>query len=341
MSAQLEHNRSEVMGVDPHSALEHACGPGLPLVFTHIPKTAGTALTEGLISCLQPRSVYGGLDNFAFGSFRDFDAIPPRVRAQIAVSPSDLPADAEFVTGHITPSTTMARYPGAKHLTVLREPRVRVLSLWLFNAAHSDFMLRHWGVLKEWLRAARKPLPEYLSQPQLAPHMDNHITRFLVWPHPALPEADFIDPGDDDELCAAALERLDRYSFVGCVENPELASDLGRWLGRELVMTRPPDLPPMHRTRRPDVNAELAAARDMLDARCRIDARVWRHVVRRTMPAVDPAALADRVLAESLRSYARSLAEAPRRGYLRTTVETAYDFAGRVRTAAGSRRSFH
>src|SRR5215216_3882249 len=109
--------------------------PQSPLVFTHIPKTAGTSLREAVVASLKPEVVFDGFGRAMLGSFSDIDSLHPSIRRQVALEPVELPADAQFVSGHIAPSTTRARYPEADHFTVLREPRVRLISAWLFARA--------------------------------------------------------------------------------------------------------------------------------------------------------------------------------------------------------------
>ena len=86
-------------------------GPGHPLVFSHIPKTAGTSLTAGLKEALQVPTVVQGLDTSLFGGYDDLGAIKPVVRSLICLSPDNLPADAVLVAGHIAPWTTMTGTP--------------------------------------------------------------------------------------------------------------------------------------------------------------------------------------------------------------------------------------
>ena len=95
-------------------------GPGNPLVFSHIPKSAGTSLGAALEQVLQPQvSVPGGIDTALFGGYDDLENISPIFRAGIYLTPEDMPADAELVTAHVAPGTTTARYPGADHISVL------------------------------------------------------------------------------------------------------------------------------------------------------------------------------------------------------------------------------
>src|SRR5689334_8175479 len=105
--------------------------PGRPLVFSHIPKTAGTSLTAALYAALKPEVFVHGMDTSLSGGFEEFDELHQAARELMYLSPEELPADASLVAGHIGPHTTMSRYPGADHITFLRNPSSRLLSQWM------------------------------------------------------------------------------------------------------------------------------------------------------------------------------------------------------------------
>jgi hypothetical protein len=279
-----------------------AAGSGA-LVFNHIPKTAGTALAEGLIETLRPTRIVRGVDGVVLGHLDRLGSVHPRLRRTVITSPDRIAGDAQLVTGHITPSTTMAALPEARHLTVLREPRTRVLSLWLFSRTRPAREGRRWGAYGAPIRLARRPLAEYLAAPGAAIGVDNMITRFLAWPHRLAPADGFIDPSHDDELLEVAFERLDRYSHVGLVEDPRMSDRLSTFLGIALSIPRLNETG-AGRAATPDVVAEVAAADDLLRDRTRLDRRLWSLVVTRAMPEESPDELAERTFARALERYA-------------------------------------
>jgi hypothetical protein len=258
-------------------------------VFSHVPKTAGTALRLALEQALQPSVFVQGVDASLLAGYDDLDALSPAERAAVYLSPEDLAADATLVAGHIGPATTLARYPGADHITVLRVPQVRILSQWLHSRALTEFNVRHWGPNAEAFRIGWRPLREYLEHAMIAPNVDNTITRFLAWPHPALARTEFIAERDDEAVLSAALERLDTFGYVNLVENPRFQEELGEWLGRELQPTRANERTTVPKRRRPDMAVELdAPTRDLLAYRTRLDAQVWKSVAVRVLPDADP-----------------------------------------------------
>jgi hypothetical protein len=285
-------------------------GPGKPLVFSHIPKTAGTSLRKALAAALHPAVFVQGVDTSLLAGYDDLDSISPAERAALYVTPDELPADATLVAGHIGPATTMARYPDADHITILRAPQVRILSQWLHGRSLTEFDLRHWGPNAEAFRIARQPLGRYVEHRLLAPNIDNTITRFLAWPHPALSRTDFIAESDDDGLLAAAVERVDAFAHVNVVENPEAMRELGQWLGRDLPATHANERTTVPRRMRPDLATELNPhTRELLAHRTRLDTRLWTHVASRVLPGSDPMQLLDRALKRSLERYTTMLAQ--------------------------------
>jgi hypothetical protein len=295
-------------------------------VFSHIPKTAGTSLRYVLRQELQPEVFVGSIDDSLYGGYFHPDDLRGPVRALHCLGPDDLPADATLVAAHIAPSTTMARYPGADHITFLRAPQVRFMSQWLHTRTVSDFQVRQWGRSAEMFRATRAPLRDYLRNRMAAPNVDNTITRYLTWPHPLVPQRDFIDAAHDDEVVDAALERLSSFAHVDVVENADFVAGLGAWLGRELPSARLNERSSALLRRRPDLSSELDAdTTELLRHRMRLDDRLWSHVVRTTLPDADPAALLASTIDGAMQRYRTMLAEpAPKLPVAQVAVENLY-----------------
>jgi hypothetical protein len=286
---------------------------GRPLVFNHIPKTAGTALREALVSALHPDRHVHVLDGVVLGGLDDLGTMRPAARRMIVVDPGQLDDDLQLVAGHISPSTTMARFPDATHITFLREPRTRILSLWVYSRSRPRRERRHWGRYGERTAMADRPLVDYLREPGAALAMDNMITRFLLWPHPLIPPDGFVDPRHDAVLLEAARERLTRFAHTGLVEDPDMSDRLGGFLGVQLDVPRRNEGTPFRRGDDVDVERSVHAAGDLLDQRSRLDARLWEDLVRRILPDQAPPELARRTLGSAVARYARLAAEPPPR----------------------------
>ncbi|MFL6171352.1 MAG: sulfotransferase family 2 domain-containing protein [Marmoricola sp.] len=289
-------------------------GPGNPLVFSHIPKTAGTSLTAALVDALKPQVFVQGMDTSLAGGFDDFEDFSQVARDMMYLTPDELPADATLVAGHIGPYTTMTRYPGADHITFLRNPRSRILSQWMHSRAVTEFDIRHFGSGAESFRVGWKPLVQYLHQPLVATNTDNTIARFLAWPHPLMPADGYIDPAHDEEITAAALARLDAMAHVDLVENPALVSGVAAWLGTDLSDTRLNERSFIPKRMRPDFGRELAAADGLLAQRTRIDEVLWRHVAQKVLPDADLDAVLAQSLQQAVGRYVESFKNTPPTG---------------------------
>jgi hypothetical protein len=301
-------------------------GPGNPLVFSHIPKTAGTSLTAALRNAIQPEVFVMGMDRSLAGGYDDFDAFDQTAMDMMYLSPEALPADATLVAGHIGPHTTMTRYPGADHITFLRNPRSRLVSQWMHSRSLTEFDIRHWGRGAEAFRVGWLPLADYLEHPLVATNTDNTIARFLAWPNDLMPGNDFIPHENDDAVAASALARLDSMSHVDLVENPDLVAGLGRWLGTELSDDRLNERAFVPRRMRPDFPAELdRRTRDLLAERTRIDERLWRHVAARVLPEADLDELLERSFDTAIARYVESFKNPDTSRPLRRVVAFGYN----------------
>lgn len=286
---------------------------GTPLVFIHIPKTAGTALRVALEEAIGAERPHNCFDPTHLGGFDPSIITYPQMRSRIKTRPEDYPADADLVVGHVSPSMTRTRYPDAPHLTVLREARSRIVSMWLYSRRFSDRQLRRWGAGGALFKASRDPLVAYLSAPVSAGFTDNVMVRQLVWPHSLVPAADFIDPAHDDELLEAALASLAAMDFSGIVEDRGLTDSLGTWLGKPVAMDHREHEGVIDPALRPDVTAEAAAAADLLHRRSRLDQVLWQHLADTVFPDEAPDARAERIFTCTVTRHASALAEAPPR----------------------------
>jgi hypothetical protein len=211
--------------------------PARPVVFLHMLKTAGTALTRGLADAIAPHRAVYGIDRVLFGDFEAFDSIDPELRRWIRLDSTGLPSDADFVSGHISFSTLLHRYPTAQRITILREPVSRILSHWLYWRAQSDDQLRGWGAWAERVYKSKGPLIDFLSYRGIACQIDNHYTRMLLWPHRLIPNNDFIDRRNDQALVGQATARLKQFAYIDLLENQGLKKNLQTWLDRPVSYT--------------------------------------------------------------------------------------------------------
>lgn len=275
------------------------------IVFNHIPKSAGTSLRIALARAIGVDLEVDGFDRLLFGGFDKFNEMDPAVQRKIAHSPMDLPEGVGLVAGHYGLSTTRARYPSARHMTVLREPRSRVLSHWMFWRGYQKVDLAGWGSWADYVERACLPFAEFLEDPSIAAQVDNVALRFLLWPHRAVPVSGFIDEADDAMLLSEAISRLDSMDFVDVIERPDFEERLAAWLGRSLTIERHNETTPMPEDRRVPLASELSPrAFEALAKRTRLDEALWRQVAQMSLgdrtDVVRDAAFAQSVARHSL-----------------------------------------
>ncbi len=259
---------------------------------------------------LGPGPRVSGFDRSLFGDFTQFDDIPKMMRSVTYLDPADMPADAATVMGHFAYSTLRGRYPDANLAMFLREPTARLLSHWVYWRSLTWSSLRHWGAA--WsarLKLARLPLHDFLLHPDVACQTDNIMTRMLVWPHRLIPDNGFIDPADDAALLAIAAENLQACGFAGMIERgPPVYREFAGWLGIKLDL---PTLNParkMRRAARTQLSTELSPATlALLEARSRIDTRLWRTLAARNMTEADAGDLRKTVILQAVARFSALL----------------------------------
>jgi hypothetical protein len=202
----------------------------LPKCFLHIPKSAGESIHSALHAALPPGTLAPQrLDSSVFCGFEDFELLRPEVRALIAANPRDVQALGQYqvVSGHFSLPTLLQISDAQSISTVLREPRSRLLSLYMYwrIPGISDLLAPYRAS-----EHAHRPLSEFLSIPLLAPAIDNQVCRMLLHGDSRLPASAFTAQADIDSIAMDAIERLDTLGFVGVLELGESV-----WHGLEQV----------------------------------------------------------------------------------------------------------
>lgn len=278
---------------------------GFPISFMHVPKTAGTALHVALRDGIRPSKPVYGLDRSLFGGFDGFDTVEESLRAAIYLDPQRHVPDPDFIAGHMALSTLSRICMTAQYVTVLREPHSRLLSHWIYWRTQTEDHLSPWGDWADHVRRARRPLEEFLSCPDVACQSDNLMVRMLLWPHRLVPNDGFIDPQSDDALVDEAINKLNEFSFVDIVENPKLSANIQSWMGQELTYAHLNGTPSVPARFRSPLDLELtAAALDLLEARSRLDVKLWQAVSRRRVLSPDPEALGRRAIMMNIARHA-------------------------------------
>jgi hypothetical protein len=162
---------------------------------------------------------------------------------------------------------------------VLREPTLRLLSLWMFWRGHSDARLAAWGSWGDDVRLARRPLADFLRAPSLACQTDNQAVRMLLSPHRLIPANGFIDPRHDAILLARATRRLRRFAYADVLESDRFLEDWQDWLGAPMSLPKLNETAEVPAPLRSRLDAEMTGdALDCLHRCARLDVQLWRHV---------------------------------------------------------------
>jgi hypothetical protein len=277
-----------------------------PIAVMHIPKTSGTSLNTALRKAIRPRNAVTGIDASAFGAFTAFHTFDPNRQSIVhreALPPGD------FVAGHFSFATLTAHAADAQLVTVLREPRSRVVSNWLFWRSRPESDLRTWGEWRDAICQARAPLGTFLAIRAIACAIDNVTVRMLLWPDSRIPADAFINPRHDAALIEAALERLNQFAFVDVVENPSLRTNLQNWLGRRVKYPRMNETSFMPESLRSPLSHELTReAADLLEQRSRLDRVLWTSFAERLIGPTLAQALCERTFGENSTRYAALMA---------------------------------
>ena len=276
--------------------------------FIHVPKTAGTSVARGLYTALQPRLPVAGFDRSMFGGFDDFQSVSEETRRYVYLRTDELPPDADLIAGHFSLTTIRDRYPASAILIILREPLSRVLSHWTFWRSEAELAQPGWGTWNKYLEASHHSFADFLSDPRVACQTDNVALRLLLWPHPLIPNDNFILNDHDQTLVEEAQARLATLSHVNAIENPQLANDLAVWLDRPFNLIHLKETQSVTARYSSRLADELTlATQDLWHARSRLDLALWLAVCESIMPSADLTALTETVRARSLERYAQLL----------------------------------
>ncbi len=189
-----------------------------PKCFLHIPKSAGMSIHAALEAALPAGSLAPRrFDRSVFADFHAFELLRSEARNLIAVDRSETQALGKFsaVSGHFSLPTLLQITDRSSISTVLREPRTRLLSLYAYwRASGTDELWIPYHTADH----AQRPLGEFLSEPRLAPVIDNQICRMLLYGDKRLPESSFTAESDIESIAADAIAQLDALGFVGILE---------------------------------------------------------------------------------------------------------------------------
>lgn len=285
----------------------------------HMPKAGGTGLIREVERSLRPLQSMGGIDRTLTGDFETFDTMDHQLRTSVFRDETEIPQTVDFLAGHLGWGLLRAWNPDARKITVLREPRSRLLSYWFYLGNYSDNVLSLYGDFGKRFALARKSFGEFISMPEIACQTDNLMTRMLVWPHSASQPTEFISPDADGILLAIAFERLHKFDFSGIIEDIQLRARLFLWLkktygfnfwahleksiNRDYKVNSNEASIPQRGLRQP-LSTELDEETiRRLELSSRLDKMLWSEVASRALVVEDINAFADQEFSRSVRRF--------------------------------------
>ena len=194
-----------------------------PRCFMHVPKSAGMSFHAALEAALPPDSLAPRrMDASIFCDFREFELLQSSTRELVAVDDEEVQSMRRYraVSGHFALNTLLQITIASAIGTILREPRARVLSLYVYWRTPNifDTMLPYRAQ-----QFALMPLDRFMAEPRVAPAIDNQVCRMLLHGDPRIPCDDFISEADVDAIALDAIAQLDALGFVGVLELGDVA----------------------------------------------------------------------------------------------------------------------
>jgi hypothetical protein len=219
------------------TAFGTARGEVLPRCFLHVPKCGGTSIHAALetalpAGALAPRR----MDTSILCGSRELEHVPASTRKIVVASREELHSIEGYraISGHFSLPTLLEVTAAPWIGTVLREPRARLLSLYLYWRQPKVFDM--WRPYSND-RYALQPLHRFVAEPRVAPAIDNQVCRMLLAGDPRIPSAGFISDTDVAGIATDAIGRLDSLGFVGVLE---LGEQAWRGLSRLFEVTLAP-----------------------------------------------------------------------------------------------------
>lgn len=271
-----------------------------PIAFLHVPKCAGTSLATAVRQALPGH-------RWAPWIF-DPDQFGPLAGRELSdeLRERTLPDPAAFVgydaaIGHFSLPSLLARFDPADVVTILREPRCRLLSHHQYwRNLDDDATVEHDTWSEGNATADELEFGDWLADPRVAYQTDNLFARMMVPHHPGIRPDTFIQPVSVPSVTSWALAEIDRLGWVDVIERGDATwRDLGGRLGVPLVPERQNVTVDRHGRPNPVEQLLGPEAVEHLRVRTVIDRTIWRSVAERR-GVVDPDGLADVVWSQRL-----------------------------------------
>ncbi|MHA6326452.1 sulfotransferase family 2 domain-containing protein [Roseivivax sp. CAU 1753] len=230
-------------------AMDAASVPA-PIVFLHIPKTAGQSVHHALIGAL-------GQDA----------ASPVRVHTQAARGRAQFPPGYRLYSGHIDWEALESLGPRARAFTVLRDPLERIASFYLYlrrkaagmagdvlaRPEHTGLFRAHHWKTEAYFFGGDPGWRRFVEDHYRAPYCSYLATRRIRgW-------AAVADLPRPELIARAATAARGLAGVYDVADLAPLSRDLGRWTGKDVQLPRI-NAAPGHGARWPELAARLSPA---------------------------------------------------------------------------------
>lgn len=263
--------------------------------FLHLPKAAGTSLAAAVREAYPEEHRFGAwFDRCLYDGFERFDLMAPDIRERFYLGDGSELGGFHVIAGHFSYGTITRTLDPAQVFTVMREPRVRLLSHWFFWRSWP--ISRHQAYLPYDVqtRAMELDLAGFLRAPWLAPQTDNVMTRMLLWPNSHVRHDRHLVDVDPITRWRIARRARSLTATLGRALPLEMGDRLGptlsEWCGRSIVL---PHLNRTDNSHRPHPREWLTdEVLELLDTRTAFDRLLWDDACRRQ--GLDPTETAHR-----------------------------------------------
>jgi hypothetical protein len=155
------------------------------------------------------------------------------------------------------------------------------------------------------VKLSRQSFFYFLTERKIASHTDNLLLRMLLWPHPKIPDDDFIKTENREQLLAEGRQALSQFDFVGLIEDEDLPQRMGRFLGTDIAMYRANETVEVASALQPALSDELdERTLSALYDRSYIDDVLWKDVAATIYREYAPEFIAERSFLRTLFHYA-------------------------------------
>jgi hypothetical protein len=215
--------------------------------YLHIPKAAGSSVTDAMrraISTIDQSAVPAPalcplqFDATLFGDF-DVGRLPEPFRSLLLIGPDEILESYDVVIGHFSAPTLNAGRERSDLVTLLREPRSRLLSLYTFWRSWPAAEHESWDPFDASRHAVSHDWPQFLDDASIAFQIDNVMARMLLGTHPLIPVDGFIEDSNIEAVTNEASRVLDTFGHADVIENdPDCWARLAHWTGLDLDIRR-------------------------------------------------------------------------------------------------------